>query len=378
MKVYHQAILPSGFKASGLSSGIKKSGKPDLALFYSLLSAKASGLFTANKIAAAPVVLCKSYLKKNKDFRAIIVNSGNANCFNGKAGLSDAQKTADALAKYLKIKKDAVLVGSTGIIGKRLPYFKIKQAMPDLVQKLSARGIMQAKKAILTTDKFTKEVTVKFNLGNSLVTICGIAKGAGMIAPDMATMLGFIFCDASITQRALDSSLKIAAADSFNCITVDGCMSTNDSLIILANGASKNRIIDKGKSLALFQQALKFVCLELAKMIVRDGEGATKFITIKVKQARNYQQAKKAALAVANSSLFKTAVYGKDPNFGRVVASVGASGVDVDEKTLKIKLGPLNKKDVQVEISLGQGGSECTVYTSDLTPEYIKINAAYN
>jgi glutamate N-acetyltransferase/amino-acid N-acetyltransferase len=378
MKVYHQAILPLGFKASGLSCGIKKSGKPDLALFYSGVAAKASGLFTANKIAAAPVLLSKSHLKKNKDFRAIIANSGNANCFTGKSGLDDAAKTASSLAKYLKIKKTSVLVSSTGLIGKRLPYFKIKQAMPDLVQKLSAQGIMQAKKAILTTDKFAKEITVKFNLGSSLVTICGIAKGAGMIAPDMATMLGFILSDANISQAVLNKSLKAAARDSFNCITVDGCMSTNDSLIILANGASKNKMIDKGSGLALFGQALKLVCLELAKMIVRDGEGATKFITIKVKQARNYQQAKKAALAVANSNLFKTAVYGKDPNFGRVVASVGASGVDVDEKTLRIKLGPLNKKDVQVQVSLGQGGSECTVYTSDLTPEYIKINAEYN
>lgn len=378
MKIYHKAILPSGFKASGLSSGIKKSGKLDLALFYSRLPAKASGMFTMNKIPAAPVILCREHLSKNKYFQAIIANSGNANCFTGKSGLVSARKTAESLARNLKIKKTSVLVSSTGIIGKRLPYFKIKQTIPDLVKKLSSGGIVQAKKAIMTTDKFAKEITVKFNLGSSCVTVCGIAKGAGMIAPDLATMLSFIFSDALISQSALDKSLKIAVWNSFNCITVDGCMSTNDSVILLANGASGNAVIEKGGNLYLFQKALNIVCLELAKMIIRDAEGASKFIEITVKLAKNHSQARKAALAIANSSLFKTAVYGQNPNFGRIVASIGASGIDIREENLKIKLGDLRKKEIKIEVGLGQGQAECTVYTSDLTPEYIKINAAYN
>ncbi len=254
----------------------------------------------------------------------------------------------------------------------------IKKAIPQLVKGLSRQGIEQAKRAIMTTDKFPKEITVKFNIGGSLVRICGVAKGAGMIAPDMATMLCFIFTDANIAQKALNRTLELSVGNSFNRITVDGCMSTNDSVFILANGASKNMIIDKGNPFHLFQDALDTVCLELAKMIVRDGEGATKFIEVKVKQAKSFREAKKAALAIANSNLFKAAIYGENPNFGRVASSAGSSGIDVKEENLKIKLKSLHKKEVKVEVSLSRGKAECTVYTSDLTPEYIRINAAYN
>ena len=378
MKIYHKAILPFGFKACGLACGIKKRKKLDLALFYSAIPAKAAGLFTTNKIKAAPVIVSKTHLGSNKNFQAIIANSGNANCLNGREGLDSAKKTTEELAEYLKIKRESVLVGSTGIIGRRLPFPLIKKAIPGLVKGLSGRGIEQAKRAIMTTDKFPKEITVKFNIGGSLVTICGVAKGAGMIAPDMATMLCFIFTDANITREALNSALRLSVENSFNCITIDGCMSTNDSALILANGASKNRIIDKGNLSRLFQEALNTVCLELAKMIVRDAEGATKFIEIKVKQAKNFDEAKKAALAIANSNLFKAAIYGENPNFGRVASSVGSSGIDVKEEKLKITLSRLDKKEVKVEVGLSRGKAGCTVYTSDLTPEYIKINAAYN
>lgn len=378
MRIYHKAILPLGFEACGLACGIRESAKLDLALFYSTIPAKASGLFTTNKIKAAPVIVSKTYLKNNKYFRAIITNSGNANCLTGRKGLDDAKKTTEVLAKYLKVKKESVLVGSTGIIGRKLPYLKIKEAIPKLVKGLSRRGIEQAKRAIMTTDKSPKEITVKFNIGNSEVRICGIAKGAGMIAPKLATMLVFICTDANIASEALDKALKLSVENSFNRITVDGCMSTNDSVFILANGASKNEIIDGGIHFRLFKKALNTVCLELAKMIVHDAEGATKFIEVKVKQAKSFSEAKKAALAVANSNLFKAAVYGENPNFGRVASSVGASGIDVREEDLKIKLGPLDRKEVKVEISLSRGKAECTVYTSDLTPEYIKINAAYS
>ncbi|MBM3255582.1 MAG: bifunctional ornithine acetyltransferase/N-acetylglutamate synthase, partial [Candidatus Omnitrophica bacterium] len=220
--------------------------------------------------------------------------------------------------------------------------------------------------------------SVKFNLGKNPVTICGIAKGAGMIAPNLATMLVFILTDARITQPALDKALKIATENSFNCITVDGCMSTNDSVMLLANAAANNQVIDLNKNFLLFSGALNMLCLELAKMIVKDGEGATKLIQIRVSTAKNFKEAKKAALAIANSNLFKAAMYGEDKNFGRIAAAIGGSGVAVDEARLKMKVSSLKKKEITVDVTLGQGKAASVVYTSDLTPEYIKINAAYN
>jgi glutamate N-acetyltransferase/amino-acid N-acetyltransferase len=386
-ETFKKAILPKGFRASGLACGLKKSGKLDLALFYSEVPAKAACLFTANKIQAAPLKVDKKYLKSNKFFKALIANSGNANCFTGIAGLKDAEAMSLLTAKALGIKKEAVLVASTGIIGRRLDLGRIKNAVPALAGLLSKPGIDKAKKAIMTTDTFAKEITVKFSLGNKLATICGIAKGAGMIAPNMvypersrgATMLVFLFTDANITQGALNKALKIAADNSFNCITVDGCMSTNDMVILLANAEAKNNLKDIGKSFGVFSKALNIVCLELAKMIVKDAEGATKFIQIRVEKAANAIEAKQAALAIANSNLFKTAMFASSKNvLGRVVAAVGASGVGLKEENLKIKYSPLKKKEVSVSISLNRGKASATVYTSDLSYEYVKINAEYN
>jgi glutamate N-acetyltransferase/amino-acid N-acetyltransferase len=378
MKIYNKAILPLGFKANGKACGIKKSKKLDLALFFSDLPAKAACLFTANKIQAAPIQVSKQYLKSNKSFNAIIANSGNANCFTGDAGVKDAELTTKTLANALGIKKENTLVASTGIIGRRLPVHLIKKAIPQLIAGLSKEGIDKANSAIMTTDTFTKAVTVKFNIAGKIITICGVAKGAGMIAPNMATMLVFIFTDANITQNAVNKALCICVDNSFNCITVDGCMSTNDSIMLLANAASRSSLIEKGRSQNSFVNALRIVCFELAKMIVRDAEGATKFIEIKVRGARSFEDAKKVALCIANSNLVKTAMYGRNPNFGRIVASAGASSVDIKEKDIKIKVSPLNKKDIFVDVSIGKGRSSCVVYTSDLTTEYIKINAGYN
>jgi len=387
MKIYKKAILPLGFQANGVASGIKRSGKLDLALFYSAIPAKAACQFTSNKIQAAPIRINKKHLKENKDYQAIIVNSGNANCFTGSRGLRDAEETARALSKAAGIRKESVLVASTGIIAKPLPLFKLKKSIPMLVMGLSGNGIDKAKIAILTTDTFTKEATVKFNIGSQAITICGLAKGAGMIAPNMAcpersrgaTMLCFIFTDARITQRALSQALKSCVDNSFNCITVDGCQSTNDSIIALANSASRNNLIDTDNSyFNLFVKALNIVCLELAKLVIKDAEGATKFIQIKVEKAKNFAQARGVALNIANSNLFKTAMYGENPNFGRIVAAIGASGVTVEEKDIKIKISPLYKKEINVGVSIKQGNACATVYTSDLTPEYIKINAEYN
>jgi glutamate N-acetyltransferase/amino-acid N-acetyltransferase len=385
IRVYKKLILPKGFIASGLHCGIKRK-KPDLALFYSTVAAKAACKFTTNKIQAAPLLVCKEHLKKAKLFQAIIVNSGNANCFTGKIGIKDAQETTLATAKALGIKKESVLVASTGIIGRRLSVQKIKNAVGQLVGKLSPSRINKAKLAIMTTDTFSKEITLKIRIGKKVVTISGIAKGAGMIAPNMAspehirraTMLCFIFTDAYITQRALTQALDKAVDNSFNCITIDGCMSTNDSIIVLANAKAKNDLIDSHKHYGLFLEGLNKVCLELAKMLVKDAEGGTKFIKVEVNQAKSPKDARLAALAIANSNLFKTAVYGENPNFGRIVAAVGASGARVAEDKIKIKVSPLHHKEIDVYVSLGLGRGEATVYTSDLTEEYVKINAEYN
>ncbi|OGX19598.1 MAG: hypothetical protein A3K83_03580, partial [Omnitrophica WOR_2 bacterium RBG_13_44_8b] len=371
MKIFKRAVLPGGFKANAVACGIKKSEKLDLALIFSETPAKASCKFTANKITAAPIQVDKFYLANHSLFSAVVVNSGNANCFTGKAGLKDARDTTEFLGRALNIKKEDILVASTGIIGRRLQIAKIKTAVPALAAGLSRDGINKVKKAIMTTDTFAKEIAVTFKIAGQTVSISGVAKGAGMIAPDMATMLSFILTDANITQRALDKALGICTESSFNCITVDGCMSTNDSVFLLANGAAGNDAIDLSKHFALFVKALMFVCVELAKMIVMDAEGATKFIQVKVSGARDSAEAKKAALAIANSNLFKCAMFGENPNFGRIAAAVGASGIDVKEKCLKIKLSPLNKKEINVSVSLGRGIHSRTVYTSDLTPEYI-------
>jgi len=378
MKVYKKAILPIGFKANAIASGIKKSGKLDLGIFYSNIPAKAACKFTANKIQAAHIKIDKRHLELNKGYQALIVNSGNANCFTGRQGERDAEEIAKTLAKVLAIKKERVLIASTGIIGRRLPLAKIKEAIPKLIKGLSGNGIDKAKVAIMTTDKFAKEMTVKFRVGKRLITLCGIAKGAGMIAPNLATMLVFIMSDANITQGALNKALTISIDNSFNCITVDGCMSTNDTVCVLANGASRNNLIGTDKYFKTFLKALHIVCLELAKMIINDAEGATKFIQIKVDKAGSVTEAKKVALSIANSNLFKAAMYGQNPNFGRIIAAVGSSGIDVKEKDIKINVSPLTKKDINVEVSLNRGDSSAVVYTSDLTPEYIKINAEYN
>jgi glutamate N-acetyltransferase/amino-acid N-acetyltransferase len=318
-------------------------------------------------------------LKKNRDFQAILVNSGNANCFTGPGGLTDAKNMAQYAAFGLDIKPEKVLIASTGIIGRRLPIDRIKTAIPELIKGLSAKNINKAKFAILTTDKFAKEITIKLNIAGTPIIICGVAKGSGMIAGNMATMLGFILTDANITQGALNKALKIAVERSFNCISVDNCMSTNDTVIMLANGRSQNRLIDNHRDFTLFSRALNSVCLELAKMVVRDAEGASKIIRIKVDKAKSFSQARHIALAIANSNLFKTAIYAESPNFfGRVVAAVGASGIKIKEKDLKIRTSSLNKKDINIEVLINSGQASAEVYTCDLTYEYIKINTEYN
>lgn len=378
MKIYPKAFLPKSFKAHALSCGIKRKGRLDLALLYSTVASHASACFTSNALFAAPVALSKKHLAHTKKIQAVLVNSGNANCFTGSQGLKDAESCAEVTAFALGMRKEQVLVASTGIIGKKLPSEKITASLPGLVGGLSKDGISLAARAILTTDAFTKECTLDFKIGAKSVRICGIAKGAGMIAPDMATMLCVMLTDADISPFALKKALKGACDASFNCITVDGCMSTNDTVAIVANGAAGNPEIKDNSYFEAFLEALKTVSLSLAKMIVKDGEGATKFIRIRVEEAKSLQEARTVGLAIANSNLFKCAMYGQDPNFGRVVAAIGASGVAVKEKNLKVRLSRLDKKQIEVNVRLKRGAYSCDIYTSDLTPEYIKINAAYN
>jgi len=378
MKMHKRAILPAGYLASGVACGIKKSGKPDLALLYSNTPAKAACHFTSNTIIAAPIRLNRLHLKKSKAFQAILINSGNANCFTGKKGLHDAARISGRLSYLLKAPKESILSASTGIIGRRLPASKIIRSLPSLLKGLSQGGIDAAMNSILTTDTFAKAVTVEDTIAGRRVRICGIAKGAGMIAPNVATMLAFALTDAHISQRALSRASLIAVDSSFNCITVDGCMSTNDTVMVLANSKAGNPLIDLDRYFSRFLSLLSRVYLELAKMIIRDAEGATKFIQINVSGARNVKEARQVALSVANSNLFKTAIYGQNHNFGRIAASVGSSGVKVAEQDVKISVSPLHRKIIDVRILLYRGKHSAVVYTSDLTPQYIKINAAYN
>ena len=294
-----------------------------------------------------------------------------------------AYAAAARLAEALCLKNQEVLVASTGIIGLPLPVGRIKKAIPRLAERLSASGLPQVAAAILTTDTFIKLSSLSMNIGKGAVRIFGLAKGAGMIAPDLsdkgATMLCFILSDANIRQGALKAALREAADSSFNCITVDGCMSTNDSLLMMSNACADNPVIKQGSGdYHKFASGLRRVCLDLAKMIVRDAEGASKFIQIKITQARTSQEARRVALSIANSNLFKSALFGGNRNFGRIVAAIGASGVDVKEKSLKIKLSPLNRRDIYLEASLKRGRAQATVYTADLSPEYVKINASYS
>jgi glutamate N-acetyltransferase/amino-acid N-acetyltransferase len=375
--------LPLGYKASGIACGIKQSGRPDLGLIFSEKSAVASGLFTSNRITSGSVKFCQRNLSRSRNFRAIIVNSGNANCWTREDSLGKANDVAGQLSSLLGIKKKEVLLASTGIIGRPFPLERIKKAVPALIDGLSKSGLINMVRAIMTTDTHIKLSSLRLNIGKRIVTICGLAKGAGMIAPSLsskrATMLCFILSDANITQEAQSKALREAVDSSFNCITVDGCMSTNDTVLMMSNSCADNSRIKPGsRDFRKFSCALGKVCLNLAKMIVRDAEGSSKFIQIKIGKARTYQEAKQVALSIANSNLFKTAMFGGSSNLGRIVAAIGASGQDVKERDLRIRVSPLTKKDVYVSAELGRGRCQATVYTSDLTTEYVRINAEYS
>ncbi len=387
---------PRGFRAAAVRCGIKEGiqERCDLGLIISDYPAVAAATFTSNKIKAAPVRVSAAHLRA-ADTRAIIANSGNANACTGSTGIQNAKKMAQAVARQLGFKDRQVLVCSTGRIGRDLPIEKIEGAVPELVAGLSVNGSEDAAKAIMTSDTFHKEIAVELPLHGKSVRIGGIAKGAGMINPDMATMLCFITTDAAISKRDLQKITLDSVEQSFNCITIDGDMSTNDTAICLANGQAGIAPIEQdNEEFGRFSEGLNFVTRQLARMIVEDGEGVTKFVEVHVKGAATYQDARNAAEAVANSALVKCAWFGEDPNWGRVMGAVGSSSAKVREEmidiffngavaaqhgmasstpqeTLKEALG--NKK-FTVTIDLHLGSAEYKVFTTDFTPEYVRFN----
>jgi len=395
---------PKGFLASGVNARIKKSGRTDLALLYSEVPATAAAAFTTNRFQASPVKVSKAHLEANKH-QAIIVNSGNANCANGRIGDKDALKMTEFVGKALLLDKREVLVASTGIIGVYLPLEKIEKAIPELVGELSKTKGMRFAEAIMTTDTVKKELAVEVKLGKATVTIGGACKGVGMIYPLMrseghATMLCFLTTDAAMTKRMLSASLDEAIGDSFNMISVDGDMSTNDSCFIMANGLAENREISgKGSDYRKFTGALKFVTSELAKKLARDGEGATKFMEISITGAKDELSAKTIARKISTSNLLKCAVYGEDPNWGRIVAAAGSSGVNFDPDKVDVYLGSLKalsngmsvkgldkdkahklftKRDVYIKVGLKSGKHKATAWTCDFSKEYVAINSEYS
>ena len=388
---------PQGFVAAGMYCGIRKV-KKDLGMIVSEVPATVAGVFTLNRAQAAPILVDKAQLKRSSLCSAIVVNSGNANACTGERGLNDAWDMVKATAAAVKVPEEHVMVSSTGVIGQYLPMQKILPAIPELARKLSRSGNSDAAESIMTTDTYPKEAAVKFTLGDAVVTIGGAAKGSGMIAPNMATMLAFITTDVVIAQPLLAKALKAATNKSFNRITVDGDMSTNDQVLVLANGLAKNPpLTENSEEFQLFSVALEYVLIKLAKMIARDGEGATKLVEIMVKGARTEEEAAQAAQAVANSNLVKTAIHGADANWGRILAAVGYSGIDFNPDNVEISFNDLPilkrnyevvldeekgrqallQENVIVTIDLNQGNQFARFWTCDLTKEYVHINASY-
>ncbi len=388
--------LPRGFKAAGLKCGLKKS-KKDLALLLSEVPARTTALFTTNRIQAAPLKVTKEHLR-NGWAQAVIVNSGNANACTGKKGLEDARLMAKITARSLKIREKNVLVASTGIIGRPLPMNKISRGIKELTKRLEGKGGLSAAEAIMTTDTRPKEKAVKFRLKGKEVSIGGMAKGSGMIFPHLATMLSFITTDALIAKGALRKALKDSVDKSFNRITIDGDMSTNDMVVILANGLAENKEIEeKDGDFQTFRKALDFLTSSLARMMVVDGEGTTKFVEIKVKTARSSQEARKAAYSIANSTLVKTALFGEDANWGRIMAALGQAGIKLKEEKIDIRLGRttivkdgraakfdgdkikkiMSGENISITVDLKLGKEEAIVWTTDLSEDYVRINSHY-
>lgn len=387
-----------GFSAAAVKAEIKYPNRLDLAIVSSDRPAAVAGVFTTNRIQAAPVKICRACVARGKA-RAIVVNSGCANACTGPQGAAAARRMAACAAGELGIPVQETLVCSTGTIGIQMPMDRVEPGIAAAAKKLSPKNGDLAARAIMTTDTRDKQVAVEFAVGGKKVRFGGMAKGAGMISPNMATMLGFLTTDAAVRQSDMQALLKAAAERSFNRITVDGDQSTNDTLLLLANGAAGNAVLHRGhKSWVIFEEAVMTVTRELAMMIVRDGEGATKFVTVTVSGAKNDSDARKASRAVAQSLLVKTSWFGCDPNWGRVIAAVGYSGAAVDQDKVDIsydgfravrggvKANDFSLKDLErvlrqpsfsIDVNLHIGRGTDTIYTCDCSDGYVKINAEY-
>ena len=393
---------PAGYKAAGVTAGFKRSGAPDFAMLYSELPANAGGAFTSCTFAAAPVQLCRRHLKEGKTFRAVIINSGNANACTGATGDEAAEKSCVMAAEALQVQPVEVFAASTGRIGVQLNLDTIKKGIDLALPALSYDGGNLASEAIMTTDTVPKSVAVQLEIGGKTISIGAMTKGAGMINPKMkalhATMLCFITTDAALTNAQLADLVDGGIEQSFNRITVDGDMSTNDTVLLLANGASGVTIQPGSADEALFRDALRAVMQALARKMVMDGEGATKFVEIKIENAPSYADAKKAAEAVANSLLCKTAWFGNDPNWGRVIAALGYSEAEFNPASTDIFYGDMpvvrnggdagtpeadlveivKQREFTVRIDFKSGDADYWVWTSDVSYEYVKINADYH
>jgi glutamate N-acetyltransferase/amino-acid N-acetyltransferase len=397
MKLKMKKIMRvKGFSFSGVSAGIKAGRKKDLALIASENPATVAGVFTSNKIKAAPVLLDIRRVAGGSA-SAIVVNSGSANVSVGKRGMTDALCMTSAVEKGLGIKKGSALVCSTGVIGVPLPIEKIECAVPRLIKGLSPDGAESAVRAMMTTDAFPKGVSGRLKINGKTVTIVGLGKGAGMICPDMATMLAFFMTDANVPASLLRRALKDAIDASFNRITVDGDTSTNDTVLAMANSMSGARALKPGsRDYKNFLKLLSKLSIELAHMVVRDGEGATKFIEITIKGAASNKDAERVARTCALSMLVKTAFFGEDPNWGRIMAALGRSGARIREQSVDISINgvklvrhgvdagneasaarAMRKTDIVLVINLGLGKGAYTLWTNDLTHEYVSINADY-
>ena len=390
--------FPQGFKAAGVKAGIKKSGNLDVAVIYTEKEAAVAGTFTQNAVAAAPVFASKAVVKTGTA-HAITANAGCANACTGEQGEKDAQAMQQITAEALGCKPSDVIVASTGVIGVNLPMDKMEKGIKQAVAELDENGSENAGNAIITTDTYSKTCTAEVTLGGKKVRLGAIAKGSGMIQPNMATMLCFITTDANIESSLLQKALSEVVEVSFNMISIDGDMSTNDMAIVLANGAAGNdKITTEGEDYEAFKAALQEMCQGLAKRIAADGEGATKFLTVNVKGTKSFADAKTIAMSVAKSPLVKTAFFGEDPNWGRVICAVGYAGVPMDPQKTVVKFGDIPvyangvgaefdeealrkvmaEHDIVIDIDMGAGKEEATVWTCDFSYEYVKINGEYH
>jgi glutamate N-acetyltransferase/amino-acid N-acetyltransferase len=396
----HETILAvAGIRLASFAAGIKKNGKPDLVLFSIDEGASCAATFTRNAFCAAPVTLAKRHLSQQSP-RALLINSGNANAGTGKLGMQNAERSCVFLAQALGCSADQVLPFSTGVIGEQLPMDKLQAGIDGITAQLSEDNWMSAAQGIMTTDTVAKFISKTLDLGGHTITISGIAKGSGMICPNMATMLSFIATDASVETGFLQKCLADAVDDSFNAITVDGDTSTNDACVLVATGkAGNDQLQADSEGASAFVQALNEVCRHLAHAIVYDAEGATKFVTVAVRQAASKAEARDVAYTIAHSPLVKTALFASDPNWGRILAAVGRAGIqELDINGVNLYLGDvcivsnggvdaaysedkgqavMDQKEITISVELSRGDASATIWTSDLSHEYVRINAEY-